>query len=45
MKYNSFIQSTKKQTPPKSLTQIELAIWHIVNNNWDSAHSVAQKIK
>ena len=36
MKYNSFIQSTKNINPPSSLTQIELAVWHVMNNNWDN---------
>ena len=44
MNYNNFIQSTKNINPPSSLTQIELAIWHVVNNNWENAHNLAQKI-
>ena len=44
MNYNNFIQSTKKINPPESLTQIELALWYVINNNWDSAHNIAQEI-
>ena len=41
MNYNNFIQSTKKLNPPESLTQIELALWYVINNNWDNAHNIA----
>ena len=44
MNYSNFISFTKKDSPPKKLTSIELAMWHVINHNWDNAHNIVQGI-
>ncbi len=31
-------------TPPASLTEEALALWHAKKGNWDQAHNIAQEI-
>jgi len=45
MNYNAFITSIKSGFPPAELTNPELALWHAMNDNWNSAHPTAQSIK
>ena len=45
MNYNTFIASIKSGFPPAELTNPELALWHAMNDNWNSAHPTAQSIK
>ena len=45
MNYNTFITSIKSGFPPDELTNLELAMWHAMNDNWNSAHHTAQSIK
>ena len=45
MNYNTFIISIKSGFPPAELTNPELAMWHAMNDNWNSAHRTAQSIK
>ena len=45
MNYNTFITSIKSGFPPDELTKPELAMWHAMNDNWNSAHHTAQSIK
>ena len=44
MNYNTFITSTKSDFPPSDLTDLELAMWYALNDNWNSAHHIAQSI-
>mgnify|MGYP001237277121 CR=1 FL=1 len=44
MNYNDFIKLTKKNQPPNSLTDINLALWHAKKNNWDLAHNIVQNM-
>ena len=45
MNYNDLIESTKKSNPPSKLFGIRLAVWHILKDDWDMAHNIAQDIK
>ena len=45
MNYNTFIKSIKSSFPLAELTNPELAMWHAMNDNWNSAHRTAQSIK
>ena len=45
MNYNNFINSIKSSFPPAELANPELAMWHAMNDNWNSAHRTAQSIK
>ena len=45
MNYNNFINSIKSSFPPVELANPELAMWHAMNDNWNSAHHTAQSIK
>ena len=45
MNYNTFIKSIKSGFPPAELTNPELAMWHAMNYNWNSAPRTAQSIK
>ena len=45
MNYNTFITSIKSGFLSTELTNPELAMWHAMNDNWDSAHHAAQSIK
>ena len=44
MNYKNFISLTNETTPPKSLSDIELALWHAMKNNWNRAHNIVQDI-
>jgi len=44
MDYDTFIISIKNDSPPNEFPAPELAMWHALNDNWDSAHHVAQSI-
>ena len=44
MNYNDFIKLTKKSNPSNLLTDIHLALWHAMKNNWDMAHEIVQDI-
>lgn len=44
MDYDTFIISIKNDSPPNECPAPELAMWHALNYNWDSAHHVAQSI-
>ena len=44
MQYDDFIKLTEKQNPSEKLFGIHLAIWYILNDNWDLAHKTAQKL-
>ena len=39
MKYDDFINLTKKSKPSDKLSGIHLAIWYTVKDNWDMAHN------
>ena len=44
MNYNDFIKLTKKSNPSDMLSDIHLALWHAMKNNWDMAHEIVQDI-
>lgn len=44
MNYNDFIKLTKKSNPSDILSDIHLALWHAMKNNWDMAHEIVQDI-
>ena len=44
MDYNTFKISIKYDVPSSNFTEPELAMWYVLNNNWDSAHQTAQSI-
>ena len=44
MNYNDFIKLTKESNPSNLLTDIHLALWHAMKNNWDMAHEIVQDI-
>ena len=44
MTYDEFIKSTKQKYPHTNLDGLELALWYIVKENWDMAHSITQGI-
>jgi len=44
MNYNDFFESLKDELPPYELTGLEVAMWQVLNNNWDCAHSLVQSI-
>ena len=45
MDYDTFIISLKNDSPPNEFPAPELAMWHALNDNWNSAHRTAQSIK
>ena len=45
MNFKSFIISTKNDSPPSDITDMELAMWYALNDSWDNAHQTAQSIK
>ena len=44
MDYDTFIISIQNDSPPNEFPAPKLAMWHALNDNWDSAHHVAQSI-
>ena len=44
MNYDTFIKSTTLDHPSNDLSNIQLALWYIVNNHWDKAHNIIQGI-
>ena len=45
MNYNTLIASIKSSFSPFELTNPEFAMCHAMNDDWNSAHSIAQSIK
>ena len=44
MQYDHLIQLTKKSEPSDKLSEVHLAIWYVVKDNWDMAHNIFQDI-
>jgi len=44
MQFDEFINSTKEDAPPQSLSEPLQAMWHARKENWDKAHNIAQSI-
>ena len=44
MQFDEFINSTKEDAPPQSLSEPLQAMWHARKGNWDKAHNIAQSI-
>ena len=44
MQFDEFINSTKEDTPPQSLSEPLQAIWYARKGDWETAHNIAQSI-
>jgi len=44
MQFDEFINSTKEDAPPQSLSEPLQAMWYARKGNWDKAHNIAQSI-
>ncbi|MBC8256810.1 MAG: hypothetical protein H8E85_05815 [Candidatus Marinimicrobia bacterium] len=45
MQFDEFINSTKEDAPPQSLSESLQAMWHAQKGDWETAHNIAQNIK
>jgi hypothetical protein len=44
MQFDEFINSTKEDAPPQSLSEPLQAIWYARKGDWETAHNIAQSI-
>jgi hypothetical protein len=44
MQFDEFINSTKEDAPPQSLSEPLQAMWHARKADWETAHNIAQSI-
>ena len=44
MQFDEFINSTKEDTPPQSLSEPLQAMWYSKKRDWETAHNIAQSI-
>ena len=44
MNYDNFIKLTKESNPSETFSDIQLALWYAMKNNWDMAHKIVQDI-
>ena len=44
MQFDEFINSTKEDAPPQSLSEPLQAMWYARKGDWETAHNIAQSI-
>ena len=44
MQFDEFINSTKEDAPPQSLSESLQAMWYARKGDWETAHNIAQSI-
>jgi len=44
MQFDEFINSTKEDDPPQSLSEPLQAMWYARKGDWETAHNIAQSI-
>ena len=44
MQFDEFINSTKEDAPPQSLSEPLQAMWYARKDDWETAHNIAQSI-
>ena len=44
MQYDDFNNLTNKAEPSEKLSGVHLAIWYVVKDDWDMAHSIIQNM-
>jgi len=44
MQFDEFINSTKKDAPPQSLSEPLQAMWYARKGDWETAHNIAESI-
>ena len=44
MNFKGFISSLNKDIPPEGISDALSALWYAKKGNWDTSHSIAQKI-